>query len=79
MFDLPRTWSKIVPPLEEKKKSLKRKAVESSHSDFDVDTNVATFAGTSRRSIGRKKVPLSVPPASLDNISFHLENGSVRW
>ncbi|MCI86325.1 hypothetical protein A2U01_0107606, partial [Trifolium medium] len=50
MFGPPRIWSKIVPPLEDKKKSLKRKAVESRDSDFDVDTDVATFAGTSRRS-----------------------------
>ncbi|CAJ2667395.1 unnamed protein product [Trifolium pratense] len=41
--------------------------------------NVAASGSTSRKSIGRKKVPQSVPYAPLDNVSFHLENGSARW
>ncbi|MCI87758.1 hypothetical protein A2U01_0109043, partial [Trifolium medium] len=34
MYGPPRTWSKGVPPPEKKKKSLKRKEVSSSDSEF---------------------------------------------
>ncbi|CAJ2645642.1 unnamed protein product [Trifolium pratense] len=62
-----------------KKKSLKRKEPPSSDSDFERETSVATSSGTSRRSVEGKKVSVSVPYAPLDNISFHLENGSTTW
>ncbi|PNX65099.1 envelope-like protein, partial [Trifolium pratense] len=48
-------------------------------SEFEPETDVAASGSTSRKSIGRKKVPQSVPYAPLDNVSFHLENGSARW
>ncbi|PNY16757.1 envelope-like protein, partial [Trifolium pratense] len=65
--------------IEEKQKVKKRKAPPTSDSDFEPEIDVAAFGSTSRKSIGRKKVPLSVPYAPLDNVSFHLENGSTRW
>ncbi|MCI64603.1 hypothetical protein A2U01_0085861, partial [Trifolium medium] len=37
-----RQWSKVVPPSETKKKGLKRKAVESSDSDFEETIVVAS-------------------------------------
>ncbi|PNX87357.1 envelope-like protein, partial [Trifolium pratense] len=45
----------------------------------EPETDVAASGSTSRKSVGRKKVPQSVPYAPLDNVSFHLENGSARW
>ncbi|PNX63920.1 hypothetical protein L195_g061860, partial [Trifolium pratense] len=59
----------------EKKKSLKRKVHPTSDSKFELETDVAASGGTFRKSVGRKKIPLSVPPTPLDNVSFHLENG----
>ncbi|MCI70018.1 hypothetical protein A2U01_0091281, partial [Trifolium medium] len=37
---------------------------------------VVASAGTSRKTFGGKKIPINVPPAPLDNVSFHLEDGS---
>ncbi|CAJ2667952.1 unnamed protein product [Trifolium pratense] len=71
--------SKVVPRTEEKEKARKRKAPPTSDSEFEPETDVAASGSTSRKSIGRKKVPQSVPYAPLDNVSFHLENGSARW
>ncbi|MCI06580.1 envelope-like protein, partial [Trifolium medium] len=55
-----KTWSKAVQFVEPKKKNLKRKEISSSDSDFDVETDATTSTGTSRKSIGGKKIPLNV-------------------
>ncbi|CAJ2663818.1 unnamed protein product [Trifolium pratense] len=75
LYGPPKPISKVVPRTETKK----RKAPPTSDSDFEPETDVAASGNTSRKSIGRKKVPQTVPYAPLDNISFHLENGSARW
>ncbi|CAJ2666907.1 unnamed protein product [Trifolium pratense] len=75
VYGPPKPVSKVVPRSEIKK----RKAPPTSDSDFEPETDVAASGSTSRKSIGRKKVPQTVPYAPLDNISFHLENGSARW
>ncbi|CAJ2636923.1 unnamed protein product [Trifolium pratense] len=75
VYGPPKPVSKVVPRSETKK----RKAPPTSDSDFEPETDVAASGSTSRKSVGRKKVPQSVPSAPLDNISFHLENGSARW
>ncbi|MCI10832.1 envelope-like protein, partial [Trifolium medium] len=41
--------------------------------------DVATTAGTSRKSIVGKKIPLNVPSTPMDNVSFHYETGASRW
>ncbi|MCI22827.1 envelope-like protein, partial [Trifolium medium] len=74
-----KTWSKVVPPTETKKKSLKRNEPPSSDSDFEVETDVPTTGGTSRKTTGGKKIPLRVPSAPMDNISFHHETRASRW
>ncbi|CAJ2652308.1 unnamed protein product [Trifolium pratense] len=79
LYGPPKPVSKVVPRTEEKQKAKKRKASPTSDSEFEPETDVAASSSTSRKSIGRKKVPLSVPYAPLDNVSFHLENGSARW
>ncbi|PNX70901.1 putative envelope-like protein, partial [Trifolium pratense] len=78
LYGPPKPVSKVVPRTEEKQKVKKRKAPPTSDSEFEPETDVAASGSTSRKSIGRKKVP-SVPYAPLDNVSFHLENGSARW
>ncbi|CAJ2652017.1 unnamed protein product [Trifolium pratense] len=75
VYGPPKPVSKVVPRSETKK----RKAPPTSDSDFEPETDVAASGSTSRKSVGRKKVPQSVPYAPLDNVSFHLENGSARW
>ncbi|MCI72729.1 hypothetical protein A2U01_0093993, partial [Trifolium medium] len=50
-------WSKVVPPSETKKKGLKRKAIQSSDSDFEATIAVASV-GTSRKTFGGKKIPV---------------------
>ncbi|CAJ2646436.1 unnamed protein product [Trifolium pratense] len=75
VYGPPKPVSKVVPRSETKK----RKAPPTSDSDFEPETDVAASGSTSRKSIGRKKVPQTVPYAPLDNVSFHLENGSARW
>ncbi|PNX72674.1 envelope-like protein, partial [Trifolium pratense] len=79
MYGPPRTKSKNVAVTEQKKKSLKRKAPPTNDCEFELETDVAASSGTSRKSVGRKKILLSVPPAPLDNVFFHLKNGSDRW
>ncbi|MCH99358.1 hypothetical protein A2U01_0020370, partial [Trifolium medium] len=46
-----KTWSKGVPSTEPKKKNMKRKEAPSSDSEYDVEPDVATTGGTSRKSI----------------------------
>ncbi|CAJ2639727.1 unnamed protein product [Trifolium pratense] len=75
VYGPPKPVSKVNPRSETKK----RKAPPTSDSDFEPETDVAASGSTSRKSIGRKKVPQTVPYAPLDNVSFHLENGSARW
>ncbi|CAJ2661763.1 unnamed protein product [Trifolium pratense] len=75
LYGPPKPVSKVIPRTEAKK----RKAPPTSDSEFEPETDVAASGSTSRKSIGRKKVPQSVPYAPLDNVSFHLENGSARW
>ncbi|CAJ2661983.1 unnamed protein product [Trifolium pratense] len=75
LYGPPKPVSKVIPRTE----TRKRKAPPNSDSDFEPETDVAASGSTSRKSIGRKKVPQTVPYAPLDNISFHLENGSARW
>ncbi|PNX55335.1 envelope-like protein, partial [Trifolium pratense] len=79
LYGPPKPVSKVIPRNEEKQKVKKRKAPPTSDSEFEPETDVAASGSTSRKSIGRKKVPRSVPYAPLDNVSFHLENGSARW
>ncbi|CAJ2637655.1 unnamed protein product [Trifolium pratense] len=75
VYGPPKPVSKVIPRSETKK----RKAPPTSDSDFEPETDVAASGSTSRKSIGRKKVPQTAPYAPLDNVSFHLENGSARW
>ncbi|PNX99468.1 putative envelope-like protein [Trifolium pratense] len=63
------TKSKNASVTEEKKKSLKRKVHPTSDSEFELETDIAASGGTSRKSVGRKKIPLHVPPTPLDNVA----------
>ncbi|CAJ2637255.1 unnamed protein product [Trifolium pratense] len=68
LYGPPKPVSKVVLSTEEKQKVKKRKAPPTSDSEFELETDVAASGNTSRKSVGRKKVPLSVPYAPLDNV-----------
>ncbi|MCI62887.1 hypothetical protein A2U01_0084144, partial [Trifolium medium] len=58
-----RTWSKGIPPVEPKKKNLKRKEVSSSGSDFVIEEDAVEIASTSAKaSGGGRKRARTVPP-----------------
>ncbi|MCI74372.1 hypothetical protein A2U01_0095636, partial [Trifolium medium] len=46
-----RNWSKGIPPVELKKKNLKRKEISSSDSDFVIEEDVIEDAGTSAKPV----------------------------
>ncbi|MCI41582.1 hypothetical protein A2U01_0062815, partial [Trifolium medium] len=60
-----------------KKKSLKRKEVSSSDSEYAVnEDDVATSSVTVK---GSSKKARTVPFIPVYNVSFHLENSASRW
>ncbi|MCI34640.1 envelope-like protein, partial [Trifolium medium] len=71
------TWSKGVPPSEKKKKSLKRKEVSSSDSEYAVNEDVVATSGATVN--GSSKKARTVPFVPVDNVSFHHENSASRW
>ncbi|XP_045792087.1 uncharacterized protein LOC123886855 [Trifolium pratense] len=73
LYGPPKPVSKVVPRTEEKQKVKKRKAPPTSDYEFEPETDVAASGSTSRKNIGRKKVPQSVPYAPLDNVRLALE------
>src|ERR1044072_8186503 len=61
-----------------KKSTGKRKMAEMS--DPEVDPEVTDLVPPSqKRKVLGKKIPSNVPPAPLDNVSFHFESGASRW
>ncbi|MCI55799.1 hypothetical protein A2U01_0077050, partial [Trifolium medium] len=74
----PKSSSKVTSSSSKGKKGLKRKEPLSSDSEFEEETVEVRPGGFSRKTMKGKKVPLNVPPAPLDNVSFHFETGSTR-
>ncbi|XP_045791756.1 uncharacterized protein LOC123886483 [Trifolium pratense] len=77
-FGPPRSASKVTTSGKEKK-NLKRKEPVSSESEFEEEIVKTTTGGSSRKTVKGRKVPLNVPSAPLDNVSFHFEDGPTRW
>ncbi|MCH84851.1 envelope-like protein [Trifolium medium] len=75
----PRSSSKVTTSSARGKNSLKRKEPPSSDSELEEGAVKATTGGSSRKTVKGKKVPQNVPPAPLDNVSFHFEDGSSKW
>ncbi|MCH88394.1 envelope-like protein, partial [Trifolium medium] len=78
-FGPPRSASKVNVSSAKGKKSSKRKEPLSSDSEIEEEAVKVTTGGSSRKTVKGKKVPLNVPPAPLDNVSFHFEDGSTKW
>ncbi|MCI41272.1 envelope-like protein, partial [Trifolium medium] len=56
-----------------------RKEAPSSDSEYNVEPDVPTVGASSRKRICGKKVPLKVPSAPIDKVSFHSEASVSRW
>lgn len=71
-------WSKVVTPAT-KKRSLKRKEVPSSESEYDVEQNVQDIMPSTKKGVIGKNIPVNVLEVPIDNISFHsVENVEKR-
>lgn len=53
------------------KKTLMRKLVASSDSEYDAEVDVLDIVPLSRKKVGERKIPINVHVAPLDNMSFH--------
>ncbi|XP_050875314.1 uncharacterized protein LOC127078947 [Lathyrus oleraceus] len=61
------------------KKYLKRKLVQTSDSEIDVEVDVLDITLSSRRKIGGKRVIVNIPSIPLDNVSFYSEESVQNW
>ncbi|XP_050901406.1 uncharacterized protein LOC127108078 [Lathyrus oleraceus] len=55
----------------------KRKARDDSEPEEDVEEDVPDISPAKKTTV--RKSPVKVPAVHLDNISFHLEDGAVKW
>ncbi|XP_057418549.1 uncharacterized protein LOC130712747 [Lotus japonicus] len=59
------------------KKSVKRKRRDADESDVEPD--VSDIDMTAKKRMSGRRVPVNVPEAPLDNISFHFVESASRW
>ncbi|PNY13323.1 envelope-like protein [Trifolium pratense] len=78
-FGPPRSASKVNVSSAKEKKSSERKEPLSSDSEFKEEAVKVTTGGSSRKTVKGKKAQLNVCPTPLNNVSFHLEDGSSKW
>ncbi|XP_057444205.1 uncharacterized protein LOC130736388 [Lotus japonicus] len=57
----------------------KRKHISSSDSEQDVIPDAANMSSTTKKRIRGKRVPLNIPDAPMDNVSFHTAESTQRW
>ncbi|XP_057444209.1 uncharacterized protein LOC130736391 [Lotus japonicus] len=57
----------------------KRKHISSSDSEQDVIPDAANMSSTTKKRIRGKRVPLNIPDAPMDNVSFHTAESAQRW
>ncbi|XP_045822037.1 uncharacterized protein LOC123914921 [Trifolium pratense] len=73
-------WSKVTVPSESKKKTVKRKTVSYSDSDYEEDQDAeASPAASPQKSAKRKRMAPNVPSVPIDNVSFHCVENVDRW
>lgn len=61
------------------KKSLKRKLVQSSDFETDVEEDLREIVSTIRIQVGGKRIHVNIHVKPLDNVSFHSESSAQRW
>lgn len=72
-------WSKVSITVN-KKKSLKRKEVHDSDSDYEVEQDVLDILPLAKkRTDGDKNVSANIPKTPIDNISFHHVSSVEKW
>ncbi|XP_057418511.1 uncharacterized protein LOC130712709 [Lotus japonicus] len=57
----------------------KRKHVPDSDSEPDVRQDVPNISTTARKRMKGKRIPVNVPNAPVDNVSFHFPDSAQRW
>src|ERR1044072_5038121 len=62
-----------------KKKSTGKRKIDDLRSEERRQEVTDLVPSSERRKISGKKVISNIPPAPLDNISFHFESGASRW
>ncbi|XP_045798482.1 uncharacterized protein LOC123892674 [Trifolium pratense] len=73
-------WSKVTMPSGSKKKTVKRKTISSSDSDYEEDQDAEASPATSpQKSAKRKRMAPNVPSVPIDNVSFHCVDNVDRW
>ncbi|MCI32315.1 hypothetical protein A2U01_0053528, partial [Trifolium medium] len=50
-----------------------KQVIIQSDSEADVKANVQDIMASKKKRLGGKRVPMNIPPAPMDNISFHSE------
>ncbi|XP_045802772.1 uncharacterized protein LOC123896432 [Trifolium pratense] len=79
-FGPKKQWSKVTVASENKKKTLKRKTISFSDSDYEEDQDAeASPAASSQKSAKRRRMPPNIPFVPIDNISFHCVENADRW
>jgi hypothetical protein len=59
--------------------SKRRQLITASESEEDVEADVPYIMTSRKKRIGGRRVPANVPPAPMDNISFHSEESVQKW
>jgi hypothetical protein len=64
----------------ETKSSKKQPIIQSdSDSETDDEANVLDIVATEKKKLVGKRIPANIPPAPMDNISFHSEASVQKW
>ncbi|XP_050875733.1 uncharacterized protein LOC127079395 [Lathyrus oleraceus] len=61
------------------KKTLKRKLVVFSESEYDDEAYILDIVPSTKKNIGGKKIYANIPDAPLDNMSFYTERNAKKW
>ncbi|XP_045810926.1 uncharacterized protein LOC123905365 [Trifolium pratense] len=79
-FGPKKQWSKVTVASENKKKTVKRKTISSSDSDYEEDQDAeASPAASPQKSSKKRRMTSDIPSVPIDNISFHCVEYVDRW
>jgi hypothetical protein len=60
-------------------KKPKKQVVIQSDSDTNVEANVLDINASERKRMEGRRAPANIPPAPMDNVSFHSEESVQKW
>jgi hypothetical protein len=61
------------------KSSKKKQFVVVSDSETDVEADVLDITTYGKKRIRGRRIPANIPPAPMDNVSFHSEESVQKW